>query len=371
SLVVKWPQGEGEGHFSYLWLRDNCPCPRCIHPDNRQKLHSSGDVPLDIKPTSVKVEDEQVTIAWSKELLNHSNSNPQAPHVSTYPMNWLKNNGSEESQKRFRYNHLSPVAWEPKTLGKENLRITYNEYMNSETGLLKCLRQLNDYGLCFLSGVPTEDEEVVKVAKRIGAIKETFYGKSWDVKSVPQAKNIAYTSLFLGLHMDLLYFESPPGVQLLHSLRNDAIGGDSIFLDSFKAVEILKERYPEDYKVLTDIPVTFHYINDGRHMHFRRPTIVDNSLNDHLIVNYAPPFQGPLEIPQEKMGVFYQAFQRFTSIIADPSLLYQTRLNQGDLVLFANRRVLHGRTAFDAASGPRHFKGTYIDLDDFKDRLRV
>ena len=40
-------------------------------------------------------------------------------------------------------------------------------------------------------------------------------------------------------------------------------------------------------------------------------------------------------------------------------------------VIFANRRVLHGRTAFDPTSGDRHLKGTYLDLDVFKDKLRV
>lgn len=41
------------------------------------------------------------------------------------------------------------------------------------------------------------------------------------------------------------------------------------------------------------------------------------------------------------------------------------------LVLFANRRVLHGRTAFDPTSGDRHLKGTYLTLDSLKDKLRV
>lgn len=40
-------------------------------------------------------------------------------------------------------------------------------------------------------------------------------------------------------------------------------------------------------------------------------------------------------------------------------------------VIFANRRVLHGRTAFDPTSGDRHLKGTYVELDLFKDKLRV
>lgn len=68
---------------------------------------------------------------------------------------------------------------------------------------------------------------------------------------------------------------------------------------------------------------------------------------------------------------FYRAFQRFSDILNDPELVYTTLLGEGDCVIFANRRVLHGRTEFDAGSGERHLKGTYVDWDDFKDKARV
>jgi gamma-butyrobetaine dioxygenase len=147
------------------------------------------------------------------------------------------------------------------------------------------------------------------------------------------------------------------------------LGGQSTFLDSFKAVQILREKYPQDFDVLTKVPVTFHYRNDGHIMRYRRPTIVTNDANEDLKVYYAPPFQGPMDVEEELTVPFYSAFQKFTKILQDPSLTYRTLSRPGDLVLFHNRRVLHGRDEFDAQSGNRHFKGTYVDIDMFKDKL--
>ena len=139
----------------------------------------------------------------------------------------------------------------------------------------------------------------------------------------------------------------------------------------FKAVQILKEKYPQDYQVLTQVHVTFHYDNDGHHMHFMRPTIIPNDINEGLKVYYAPPFQGPLEANPEQVPAFYEAFSKFESILADPSLTFQMLLKPGECVVFANQRVLHGRTSFDASSGIRHLRGTYVGWDEFKDKLRV
>jgi gamma-butyrobetaine dioxygenase len=43
----------------------------------------------------------------------------------------------------------------------------------------------------------------------------------------------------------------------------------------------------------------------------------------------------------------------------------------GDLVLFDNRRTLHGRTAIDETGGVRELHGTYIDHDEIYSRTRV
>ena len=38
-------------------------------------------------------------------------------------------------------------------------------------------------------------------------------------------------------------------------------------------------------------------------------------------------------------------------------------LRAGELVMFDNCRLLHGRTGFDVADGLRHLQGCYIDMD--------
>ncbi|QVM88949.1 TauD/TfdA family dioxygenase [Pseudomonas lalucatii] len=51
-----------------------------------------------------------------------------------------------------------------------------------------------------------------------------------------------------------------------------------------------------------------------------------------------------------------------------PGLPDPLPLLAGELMLFDNSRVLHGRTRFDPSEGPRHLQGCYIDLDGPRER---
>jgi hypothetical protein len=95
----------------------------------------------------------------------------------------------------------------------ETLRYRYEDIIDGDTPqreqLLAVLEQLQVYGIAIIQGVPTNPTSdktcmLRKVAGWIGEIRNTFYGETWDVKSLNDSKNVAYTSLNLGLHMDLL-----------------------------------------------------------------------------------------------------------------------------------------------------------------------
>ncbi len=75
------------------------------------------------------------------------------------------------------------------------------------------------YGIVLLKNVPTELGMVGEVAKLIAPIQTTIYGDIFNVISTPKPINIAYSSEELGWHMDLMYYESPPGLQYLHCIR--------------------------------------------------------------------------------------------------------------------------------------------------------
>lgn len=263
------------------------------------------------------------------------------------------------------------------------LWVTYADYMSSDEALYSAVRQLVQYGLMFISEIPSSAGEnaVEGIAERIGNLKTTFYGKTWDVKSIADSKNIAYTSLDLGLHMDLLYFESPPGLQFLHCLQNQATGGSSIFADTFRAATAVRLASPMLFRTLSNFPVTYQYQNNGQHYHYTRPTVV---LDEHSYeenkriahVNWAPPFQAPFEVENggDATGRFRQyisAAKLFAQHLEAKTSKYEMRLEEGQCAIFLNRRVAHARTAFNPSTGPRWLKGAYVDIDALNSKYRV
>lgn len=199
SLHIKWGN-ENSGTYSYLWLRDNCRCPQCVHPSSSQKLHSSADIPLDIKPSTVKIIGEEAEITWSQGLRHNKNSTEN--HVSRFPLDFLRRYQSSKSSEEYRFNHITPQTW-----SRDEYKldwVSYNDYMNTDEGMHTVVQRLYNKGLVFIDDVPLTDEACTKVAERIGPIQETFYGRDFDVKNIAKSTNIAYTSLYLGFHMDLM-----------------------------------------------------------------------------------------------------------------------------------------------------------------------
>jgi alpha-ketoglutarate-dependent taurine dioxygenase len=82
-----------------------------------------------------------------------------------------------------------------------------------------------------------------------------------------------------------------------------------------------------------------------------------------------------LNTPKE----FYPALARFAEMLNDPMNTFEYTLKEGDAVLFDNRRVLHGRTAFRNNPGVemkqgeinRWLKGCYVQTDALLDKVRV
>ena len=59
----------------------------------------------------------------------------------------------------------------------------YDAYMNDDAALQKLLDQLRVDGLAFVTNVPGTEAAASDIAKRIGPVKESFYGYVWDGKS--------------------------------------------------------------------------------------------------------------------------------------------------------------------------------------------
>lgn len=369
--------------FDAAFLRDSCACPQCVDPHSRQKLFQASDIPKDLEGSCRMVKHKEgprmIEVDWKNDVPGYGPN-----HRTRHSLDWLRRALNTERELRAGVRRDERVLWDREKITACNEWVDYKDWMASDAVLFHALSHLHKYGLLFLRNVPESETSVVEIASRIGTLKDTFYGRTWDVRSKPKAENIAYTPQFLGLHMDLLYTANPPHLQLLHSLRARTPGGESFFSDSFHAAHRLHATSPSHFRSLCTFPVTYHYHHVSHHYHFTRPTIElfpsskDGELAEPAIhrVNWSPPFQGPFEKciggdGHTALRSYIAAAHAYEKLISAEENLFEYRLNEGDCVIFDNRRVLHARRAFDATKGERWLKGAYVDDDVFFSKLRV
>ncbi|KAI6041475.1 hypothetical protein EDC04DRAFT_2565582 [Pisolithus marmoratus] len=376
SLQLTLPQ-INNASFPYLWLRDACRCPKCVHPSTLQRLHRLSDIPADICPATdgVDLKQDGVHIRWTDG------------HESFHSFSFLERYSTSLDLSSF---HCDTPAepWDASTITQSpDLFVPYDD-LSKPSRLLSAITQLTRFGLLFVTGVPTDNTDNAtcdtrKLANFFGEIRPTFYGELWDVKNVVGSRNIAYTNLEVGLHGDLLYFEHPPRYQILHCLRNRVLGGRSTFADGLHVANTLRTTRPEDFNTLCTTQVPFHYINDGHHLHYEHPTIelepIPTSPSAERAVkyiNYSPPFRAPL-LPSPTLLELHTALKHFATLLEAPENRMEYALREGDAVLFDNRRALHARTAFTntdhGTNGKpnRWLKGCYVEMDSVLDRGRV
>ncbi|KAK5117704.1 hypothetical protein LTR62_005128 [Meristemomyces frigidus] len=274
----------------------------------------------------------------------------------------------------------------------------YEQYMGDDSILIKALNQLHRYGLVFVEDVPGIEQAVTEIVERIGPLKNTFYGRTWDVRSVPQAKNVAYTAQDLGFHMDLMYMQQPPHLQFLHCIRSSSAGGASLFTDSIRAARDLWKQDPQAVQDLAQYPVNFHYDHPETHYYHQERRVFEfddktaiasgqHTMNADSVassikhVSWAPPFQGPFRPQLEPFEPahtgpvqrWHAAAKKFNAAIHQPEGIYERMMKPGECVIFDNRRVLHARKAFEVGDvgKERWLRGAYMDEDPFLSKSSV
>lgn len=70
----------------------------------------------------------------------------------------------------------------------------------------------------------------------------------------------------------------------------------------------------------------------------------------------------------EKVHLIQSSIRRFVALIESPSFTIRHKLEAGEALIFDNRRMLHGREAFQPETGDRHFQGCYLDTAEVLSR---
>src|SRR3954470_3734906 len=81
TAVIAWNDGH-QVTVPLLWLRDHCPCSKCLHPETRQRLSDTVafDAALSVSRIAIAAQAADLEIEWSGA----------DAHVSRFDAAWLR-----------------------------------------------------------------------------------------------------------------------------------------------------------------------------------------------------------------------------------------------------------------------------------------
>jgi gamma-butyrobetaine dioxygenase len=337
-----------------LWLRERCQDAASIDLMTGQRLQDPSDFDLelallDVSETApgrlhVRFSDGHQSDFNARDLLIEA-SLPSGDHDCPAPQLW---NG-----------HLRDLP-----------RADWSARPN-EAQLAEWTGRFLAHGFIIFSGVPCEPGQVLKVAGQFGWVRDTNFGAVFNVRSMPDAIDLAYTSVHLDAHTDNPYRSPVPGVQLLHCIANHTSGGLSTLVDGFAVAEALRARDPEAFAVLSRTSVRFRYRDRDTELVASAPPIELDVEGRVRTIHFSPRLDFVPLLPPDALTAYYRARRRFDHLLRASEFEIRFLLASGDLVMFDNCRLLHGRTGFDPAEGLRHLEGCYIDIDGPRSLHRV
>ena len=249
-------------------------------------------------------------------------------------------------------------------LSKRIPNIAYKSATSDKTLLLRWLKSLYRYGFAKMTSGEIESGSLIQIANLFGYVRETNYGKWFEVRSKVNAINLAYTNLGLQAHTDNPYRDPVPTIQILYCLENSVSGGDSTVVDGFNAALLLKNERPDYFNLLSKYCARFEYNEDkGAHLQSRRPMIELSPDGEIVAIRFNNRSAAAItDVPYDDMEDYYNAYRKFSDIINDPSMAVKFKLNPGECFIVDNTRVLHARTAYSGI-GTRWLQGCYVDKD--------
>lgn len=352
AVLLTFQQGE-QRCFHGIWLRDNAQDASTRSPSNGQRLISLADIPATLRLTEARVEAGRLIVAMAPEAREFA-----------YDSAWLWQHAYDHelpSHRGWLDEHRE--TWDA-SLAQHLPSVDITALSNEPAVKRRWLADIRRYGIGKLTGGPVEDGALLDVVAQFGFVRETNYGRYFEVRSEITPTNLAFTGLGLPAHTDNPYRDPVPTLQLLYCLENSSAGGDNRVVDGFCAAKRLCEEDPRSFELLAGYCARFEYRGLGDVCLRARRPIIELAPDGELIGmrfnnRSAAPFS---DIPFADMAAYYAAYRRLSEILESPEMGVTFKLAPGEAFLVDNTRVLHARTGY-SGEGSRWLQGCYADRD--------
>lgn len=344
--------GAETSRFHAVWLRDNAWDAETRAPGNGQRLITLSDIPRDTTVSEAEIAEGKLwltfapggkRIAYDPEWLAANSYDRAAPAQKAWTAPWIE-------------------TWDAglKSIPQANFADIAHD-SGAQAGWLSGVAR---YGFGRISGGPVRDGALFDVVDLFGYVRETNYGRHFEVRTEVNPTNLAYTGLGLQAHTDNPYRDPVPTIQVLYCLESSAKGGENMVVDGFRAAERLRDEDPEGFDLLSGHCARFEYAgSSGVALRSRRPMIELAPDGELVAVRLNNRSAAAItDVPYDKMDGYYRAYRRFAELIDDPAMEVSFRLDPGESFIVDNTRVLHARKGYSGA-GTRWLQGCYADKD--------
>lgn len=273
--------------------------------------------------------------------------------------------------------YLQPQPVQPERIPWETPRsdwvlFDYGAVLGDRDQRRRCLLQVARSGFARLVGAPNRPGEVERLIGAFGQVRETNYGRMFDVRVKRDAANLADTDRGLAPHTDNPYRTSVPALQALHCLEASDEGGETRLIDGLAAALRLRSSRPEAFELLWRTPVRFGWRDAATSLDTCEPLISLNGRGGITAIRLNHRSFKAIDAEPEVRDAWREAYRALLGVINDAAFGYEFKLSAGEIMLFDNHRILHGRTAYaSSGSGERHLQGAYAEADGLYSTLRI
>lgn len=342
-----------------IWLRDNAKDPATRDPNNGQRLITLSDIPADTHLSAAHIDGETL----------HCTFEPENKSI-IYDLNWLADHSYDDGQSRERGRLPEHAeAWDSGLNASVPVG-HYPDLSSNADDLRNWLFQIRRYGFAKVSGLPITNGSLFNIVDLFGYVRETNYGRNFEVRTEVNPVNLAYTGLGLQAHTDNPYRDPVPSIQILACLENSAEGGENMLVDGFACARRLRDEDPVGFDLLCNHSARFEYAGEaGVRLQSNRPMIELSPEGWLVALRFNSRSIAPItDVPFDGMQAYYAAYRRLSEIIDDPAMEVTFKMAPGEAMVFDNTRILHARKGY-SGSGKRWLQGCYTDKDGLLSKL--
>lgn len=335
-----------------MWLRDRCECGDCRRSTTNERLldQAALDPTTVIREASLSDSDD-LMIVFSDGHRWISGVGDVAVQIDP------ESDGPMGGRTRWPIGSFA-------TFARSDLR--------DDVAVLEMLDRFIADGAVVVTGVEPSESGLRDTAGLIGQIQMTNYGPTWSFEASVDPVSEVESMHMLRMHTDLPYREQPAGVQLNLAISISSAGGASTFVDGYSMAEILREENPRAWDLLTSVHFEYPYLRSKVRLRGGGPLVGLDDAGHYGIVRRAPDLVGTPRVAAQDTADLYAAVRRWGEIVDDPANQIHVGLRPGELVIFDNHRLLHGRTAFTLQPGERrHLMGCYLEMDELRNTISV